>query len=515
MNDINIDITPSASIYSIFTRLNYKEEYALAEFVDNSTASFFSHEEELKANAKLNKMTIDIGYDIKSESIYIVDNAYGMELEDFKRAILLDAKPEKQGGRNEYGMGLKTAATWFGGRWSVSSTQYGSENKYYAYIDIDELVYDNKNMIDIKTEYSNPAEHGTRIVISKLNRKISSTTVKNKIQNILSAMYRRDIESGNVEIIFNGKKLTYEEPQILVFRNKTWKKDLNFVVHNDEDDKIYRVKGFVGIMNPGGYDKTGFSLFRRERVVVGGPGQNYKPKAIFEQAQSQISLKLFGELDLDDFPINQAKDGFAWDGHLEELFIAELKKNILEYINISKISKKDRENEEERARLAEEERKNKEDEINISSDNNIEEVLNNELHEEIDDNNETLNNNADDFEEISEETDDLDTDFNEPNEIPNVLDYNFENNGENYRIRFVDKNIELYEFHPLEKEFWVCISHRFINRLSDKEKILISKILFIFVLSIKDAGYISKYDGHIKTTFLESKLNYYLNIMGD
>ena len=84
------------------------------------------------------------------------------------------------------------------------------------------------------------------------------------------------------------------------------------------------------------------ALFRRNRVVIGGEESNYKPEEIFGQVQSHISLNLFGELNLEDFPINQAKDGFVWDDGLEEKFIQELKSHIKEYISIAKITKKDR-----------------------------------------------------------------------------------------------------------------------------------------------------------------------------
>lgn len=64
-------------------------------------------------------------------------------------------------------------------------------------------------------------------------------------------------------------------------------------------------------MNPGSYPKAGFALFRRGRVIIGGEDMNYKPAEIFGQSQSQVSLKLFGEINLDTFPVNQAKDGFV------------------------------------------------------------------------------------------------------------------------------------------------------------------------------------------------------------
>ena len=106
------------------------------------------------------------------------------------------------------------------------------------------------------------------------------------------------------------------------------------------DGYNHHVTGFVGILANGGFGKAGFALFRRNRVVIGGEEFNYKPDKIFIQAQSTIAHKLFGELDLDDFPINQAKDGFVWDDGLEDEFVMHLKLHIKEYIEIAKITNK-------------------------------------------------------------------------------------------------------------------------------------------------------------------------------
>ena len=40
-----INIQPQAGVIGVFSRLNYKPWYAIAEFVDNSTQSFYSHQE--------------------------------------------------------------------------------------------------------------------------------------------------------------------------------------------------------------------------------------------------------------------------------------------------------------------------------------------------------------------------------------------------------------------------------------------------------------------------------------
>ena len=147
-----------------------------------------------------------------------------------------------------------------------------------------------------------------------------------------------------VRIEYDGEPLYYDDHDCLSFRNRTWRKDLEFLF--EFDGQIHCVTGFVGILAHGGFGRAGFALFRRNRVVVGGEDFNYKPEEIFGQAQSTIAHKLFGELDLDDFPVNQAKDGFVWDDGLEEEFIKQLKSHIEEYIKIAKITNKDREKEE-------------------------------------------------------------------------------------------------------------------------------------------------------------------------
>lgn len=342
--DIKLNIQPQAGILGVFSRLNYKPWYAIGEFVDNSTASFFNHERTM-IFYKIKKITIKINYDSVNNKLTIIDDAYGMELIDFQRAIKLDSKPENTCGRNEFGMGLKTAASWFGNVWSVKSTQLGSKNMYYAKVDILKLREENLNSIDIVKSDIEPSEHGTVITIEDVTKPINASRTQSKIKDLLASMYRRDIKSGKIEIYFNGDLLKFDEYSILKFRNREWKKDVDFSF--DFGGKNFHVDGFVAIMAKGSFPKAGFSLFRYDRVVIGGFDQNYKPNEIFGQAQSQISLKLFGELNMEDFPVNQAKDGFVWDDGLEEEFLKNLKQNILEYINIANISSKARTNEEE------------------------------------------------------------------------------------------------------------------------------------------------------------------------
>lgn len=100
-------------------------------------------------------LQINVNYisdSVNGDRLEIYDDAYGMEWRDFQRAIILDKPPVNTNGRNEFGMGLKTAACWFGSVWSVESTQLNSTNKYYTQINIDDLGKYKTEVIDVKEE---------------------------------------------------------------------------------------------------------------------------------------------------------------------------------------------------------------------------------------------------------------------------------------------------------------------------------------------------------------------------
>lgn len=507
MEKINLDIQPKASIYSIFTRLNYYEWYALAEFVDNSTASYYQHENELLKKAHSDKLVVEINYDTNADIITIEDNAYGMELKDFQRAILLDAKPDFQGGRNEFGLGLKTAATWFGRHWSVESTEYGSENLYRAYIDLDELIENDSSIIKIEKFKADYDEHYTKIIISKLNRKINTSKIKNKIREILEGMYRRDLLTGKIEILFNGITLSFKEYTPLNFRGQTWKKDISFSF--TYLDKVYNVKGFVGIMDPGSFDKSGFALFRRNRVVIGGLGQNYKPVEIFGQVQSQVSLKLYGEIDMDCFDINQAKDGFSWDSELEESFIKNLKLAIMDYISVAKMAKKDREVEEYNNLLNANQKEENADEegYNINDDSNIN-VTELEIDEDkfnVDKNN-LSNENSEQSNEESEQSEEHNEE-DDKNDYTNC--YHLEYSGDTYDVfwQIIDKKYNLYDYYQNENKLVINLNHDFNKLTAKSERLNISKIIMAYIIGEAKAKFNSTTEGYVPTSVIRNQMS--------
>lgn len=331
-----INIRPTTSVYATYKNIKYDPWTAIAEFVDNSTQSYYDHTDQLKQTKYWNGLEVEIEYghteDGKGFQLVIRDNAYGMNFHDFQRAIILDSPP-KNATRSEFGMGLKTAACWFGTKWSVESTALGSDVKYKAVIDVDMLhKYKNEEIEVIETSCS-PKEHGTTVTITNLNRTLSGRQI-GKTKDQLRGMYRVDLRTGDIRIYYNGEGLQYSDPPILTEdlpdgTKKVWKEDFEFVIN--KNDREYHVNGFMALLEEGSTSGAGFTLLRRGRVIVGGYENCYRPEEVFKKSNSFTYQRLIGELNMDDWPVTQTKDAFDWYGGLEDDLIDHLVEITAEY----------------------------------------------------------------------------------------------------------------------------------------------------------------------------------------
>lgn len=336
-----INIRPTTSVYATFERLSYKPWFAVAELVDNSTQSYLDHREQLLAtypeDEQKAKLRVEISYDAEDNTLVVYDNAYGMEIEDFTRALVLDSPPADRSGRSEFGMGLKTAASWFGEAWTVETSRLGSARTLEATVDVTKLARDHLEVVPFKETPADPGEHFTRITIRRLRHPVRGRTA-GRVLDQLGSMYREDLRSGEVEILWNGQPVRFDEPPILTERpengdERVWKESISFEVKPPYGGASLPVHGWVGIRDPGKQRDAGFVLLRRKRVIVGGPEAGYRPGEIFGQGNTYRSQRLIGELHMDDWPVTQAKDAFDWSDGLEDAFIEQLKVASKDYAN--------------------------------------------------------------------------------------------------------------------------------------------------------------------------------------
>src|SRR5574344_1998265 len=104
-----VDISIGTSFYSVLSRVRQKLERVFSEFIDNSLQSYLEHQDILDRVSNPGKCKVNIEWDNKK--IVITDNAFGMNFDDFSRALKLNT-PKEQYAKNslgKYGMGLKYA----------------------------------------------------------------------------------------------------------------------------------------------------------------------------------------------------------------------------------------------------------------------------------------------------------------------------------------------------------------------------------------------------------------------
>ncbi len=336
-----VNIRPESDVYATYQRLSYKPWFALAEFVDNSTQNYYDNRDRLlreyEKSRPPEKLVIEIVYDNEANKLTILDNANGMEIDELTRALTLNRPPPNTAGRSEFGMGLKTAACWFGKTWTIETSRLGSVRRLTAQIHVPDLVANKTEEVPVSTTPAEPLEHFTTITIEGLYNPIRGRT-PGRIRDQLASIYRRDIHSGEIEIRWNNEPVTFPEPPILEEtlpsgEVKRWRTDVFFNVACDGRPDALPVRGWLAIRIPASQRDAGFVLMRKGRVIVGGPGEGYKPTEIFGQGNTFRSQRLFGELDLNDWPVSQAKDAFDWSGGLEDAFIERLKDVAQEYMD--------------------------------------------------------------------------------------------------------------------------------------------------------------------------------------
>lgn len=331
----SINIRPTTSVYATYKNIRYDPWTAIAEFVDNSTQSYYDNIERLESTKYWDGLTVDIEYKrdkINGDRLIIRDDAYGMDFHDFKQAIMLDSPPKRKS-RSEFGMGLKTAACWFGKCWSVESVALGSGVKYRATVDVEALSKYKNEEITVEEIPCSTKEHGTIVTIWNLNRTLSGTQI-GKTKDQLRGMYRTDLRSGRIKILYNAVGLVYETPKVLTEilpdgSEKVWKKDID--ISFDFNGEAKRVYGFIGILDEGSTSGAGFTLIRYGRVIVGGYENGYRPEEIFEKSNSYVYQRLLGELNLDGWRVTQTKDAFDLYGGLEDVLIEKLKDECEDY----------------------------------------------------------------------------------------------------------------------------------------------------------------------------------------
>jgi hypothetical protein len=211
----------------------------------------------------------------------------------------------------------------------VRTTSIGDPQVYSVGFDVEEIVRDQIEELDVRSEQSVVDHHFTEVVLDDLYHLPIGRSI-GKIKQHLTDIYRVLTREGKLDLRFNGDALSYVEPSILTapyYREPEtepvlWTKTISFDFGGGLE-----VHGFAALREVGSTGNAGFSLFRRGRVIEGSGDDGYRPQMIFGAGNSYRSQRLFGELHLEGFSVSHTKDGFQWDDN-EESFLSLLKEEL-------------------------------------------------------------------------------------------------------------------------------------------------------------------------------------------
>ena len=336
-----VNIQPDVGVFSVLPHLNYRPWYALAEFVDNSLESFLRNRAEVSdTDGKSARLRVEVFIDSSEDgTISVRDNAAGIYQDEYQRAFRLAEPPPHLNGLSEFGMGMKSAACWFGEQFSVRSSALGELVERTISFDIEKIVATKSNVLPVTSRPVPASHHYTEIKISRLHRPPQGRTIA-KIKDHLASIYRVFINDGTLELRFRSSGideiLSYVEPEVLVAppaeslvrRHKlqdeplTWRKTIDFDLGSG-----MRVKGFAALRKRASTAQAGFALFRRKRLIEGSGEDSYRPQEIFGASTTAPYQRIFGELHLEGFEVSHTKDGFQWDEN-EEPFLELLREHL-------------------------------------------------------------------------------------------------------------------------------------------------------------------------------------------
>lgn len=335
MSDIKLGI--GYEIINSYKRLSYKQWFALAEYVDNSTQAYFNNpslKDMFDASGEILTVSILYSGEGKNAQLTIEDNSIGMSYEELQKAVIIGSPPVINTGRSKYGLGMKTASFWLGNEWQVVTKKLGETKEHSIVINLQNIV-DNDGQLQYVERENLPLEtHYTHITITDLNQPFNSRT-RNKVKEYLRSMYRVDILNKTLKLKWQDEELewTYDE---------VWGE---FKQMADGEDRVSfsfnvgdkTVSGWAAALLNGSRGKAGFSMFHNERVIVGWPN-SYKPEAIFGTEGGRndlINQRVVGELKMDDFKVSHTKDAIIFQDDEEEILEDTLRDKISSILTLA------------------------------------------------------------------------------------------------------------------------------------------------------------------------------------
>ncbi|MFZ2227994.1 MAG: ATP-binding protein [Candidatus Nanopelagicaceae bacterium] len=334
---LELDIRPGVEMLATCRHYGYKTWFALAEFVDNSVASHKTLcDRELIPKGQ--PLTVEILFNEVYRTVQISDDAGGIEKERIQDALIAGKPPQDRTGLNQFGLGLKTAAFWFGSTLSMETYPIGEDIKIVVDVSLERVIAGgekvNAEILPIKHGL-----HGTTLTLSNLwgERSVPTKKTLGKVRSYLASIYRDNLKQGKLRLSVDGQWL--EAPVQNVLEAPRWDSPLTApqkwekLVNIDMADGKH-VAGIVWLLSKGDTANAGLVLTWRGKAIIGaGAGaddsnDSYRPTEVFGQPNSFESQRICGEFDMSEFPVTSRKDGLEWSDDEQREFASKLKREL-------------------------------------------------------------------------------------------------------------------------------------------------------------------------------------------
>lgn len=277
-----IDMTPDISLFPKIGKSGYTLTQAIAELVDNSI------------DARQIGSLLKVNIIIQNDFIVVEDDGKGMNRDIAEKALKLGYS-RKKNALGEFGLGLKSACTSIGAKFTIKTYPLKKHEGYEFIYDEDKWLSrtDSGWMDELRIFTKNENKQGTWIKIENPKRKINKQRKKDILLDF-SKRFSPFIRTGEIEIFVNQSKCTPEAIEL----NKDG--EIKFEIKISQNQKLC---GWYGLMKKGS-DKGqyGFTTFRRGRMIT-----CYDKIGI---PHHPTVSKIIGEIHMDHVPVSHSKKEF-------------------------------------------------------------------------------------------------------------------------------------------------------------------------------------------------------------
>lgn len=276
-----IDISPHRSILVKISQTGYSLQEAISELIDNAI------------DARVPGKKLRVAVTLSPEHLIIADNGVGMTEDQAKHAIRLGFS-KKVGQLGEFGLGLKTATSFLGKRFELTTKQAGSTEEYSLVYNEDQWLKNGEwtKFPFYVTAGLEPKVSGTTVTIDDLKIDLTDKLLAT-VQEEFGLRFGPFITNGELELTLNDEACRPYEPKLI--DGKQTEFTFAFAGGKAHGWWGYQLSG----LNKSYY---GLHTYRRGRLVT-----------IFDKiglTPNQDIKQIVGELHIEGIPITHDKKGW-------------------------------------------------------------------------------------------------------------------------------------------------------------------------------------------------------------